>query len=320
MYNQYSEILNDNLKNTDQLIKDISDTINKNSSSIMTTINNAAKEFGTTVSSSIKNIVTNKDGVEKGVDKAQESSETTTKKVDDKSDAQATKNVTSATNTTTKTTSAEKTFGFLVKLPTNKRVSATNKKKLNKNTSIVDRLKYFDFYSSESYRKKYYAGMGLGKQSSYTGTDKQNKAMINWLKANGYKKGVYNLNKDQYAFTQEIAPEAIVRKDGSVLMPLTAGTSVLNGNATKNFYDFMNNPLQYMNDLMNKEVVSANPNVSNANTTIESNIQLTLNLPSVTNYEDFKNKMVKDKDFEKRIQAMSVDLLAGKSALSKYKK
>lgn len=325
MYEQYEEILNDKLKDTDQLIKDISTAVNDNSSAIMTTISDAASSVGTKVSEAVKDIITNKGGVKEGVKDVQKDVKA---EVNDKGkDTNAEKNINDAKDTYNKTVEAENPLtgkaladSILEKLAKKDRLTKANKKKLNKDTSIVDRLKYYDFKSSKSIRGTYFEKMGLGKKSKYKGTAAQNKKMINWMKSHGYKHGVYNLKQDEYAFTQEVAPEAIVRKDGSVLMPLTAGTSVLNGDATKNFYDFMNNPLQYMNDLMGKEIKSTSPNTSNNNTTIESNIQFTMTLPGITNYEEFKSKMVKDKDFEKRIQAMSVDLLAGKSALSKYKK
>ena len=342
MYSQYEEILRDKLQNTDQLIKDITNAVNTNSGSIMTTISNAASSVGTTVSDAVSKLFTN-NGVKQGVENTQNDAKPNTTPEDTKANTSIT-NANNTNNTTvvatnpTPTTPTTPTSGnnksggsssgkltgkaladsILVKRTD--KLSKKDKEKLNKDTSIVDRLKYYDFKSGKDIRGTYFEKMGLGKKSKYTGTAAQNKKMINWLKNHGYKNGVYNLKEDELAFTQEVAPEAIVRKDGSVLMPLTAGTSVLNGNATKNFYDFMNNPLQYMNDLMGKEVKSSSPNTANNNTTIESNIQLTMNLPGITNYEEFKSKMVKDKDFEKKIQAMSVDLLAGKSALSKYKK
>lgn len=63
------------------------------------------------------------------------------------------------------------------------------KSKLRIDTSIVDRLKYRDYNSSFSHRRNYYAAMGLGSASSYTGSASQNKAMINWMKQNRFAKG-----------------------------------------------------------------------------------------------------------------------------------
>jgi cell division septation protein DedD len=62
-----------------------------------------------------------------------------------------------------------------------KKYSGSNSK-LNKNTSIVDRLRYFDFDSSFSARKKYYKAMkGSG---TYKGTASQNNWMIKQMKKN----------------------------------------------------------------------------------------------------------------------------------------
>ena len=77
--------------------------------------------------------------------------------------------------------------------------------------------------------------MGLG--SGYTGSSSQNSRMIAWMKANGYKSGVYNLRNDETAWTQENGAEAIIRKsDGAILTPLKSGDSVLKASATKNIW------------------------------------------------------------------------------------
>lgn len=45
---------------------------------------------------------------------------------------------------------------------------------------------------------------------------------------------------------------------------------------------------------------------------------LNINLPNVTNYEEFKHAMQHDKEFEKMVQAMTTDKLTGGSKLRKY--
>ena len=68
------------------------------------------------------------------------------------------------------------------------------KSKLNKNGSVVDRLKYFDIDSSFSKRKTYYSKMG-GK-GTYTGSGKQNNWMLSQMKKHGYKNGVFNIRME----------------------------------------------------------------------------------------------------------------------------
>ena len=48
-------------------------------------------------------------------------------------------------------------------------------------------------------------------------------------------------------------------------------------------------------------------------------VQMEINLPNVTNYEEFKSELVKDKQFEKVVQSMTFGNALGKNSLSKYK-
>ena len=67
--------------------------------------------------------------------------------------------------------------------------SSYSKDKLKKNieTSIVDRLKYYDKDSSWDARAKYYSD--LGGSGTYTGSTTQNKWLISKMKENGFAQG-----------------------------------------------------------------------------------------------------------------------------------
>lgn len=52
---------------------------------------------------------------------------------------------------------------------------------------------------------------------------------------------------------------------------------------------------------------------------VENNIQMSITLPNVTNYNEFVNQLQKDKRFEKIVQAISVDSVMGKNSLNKHK-
>ena len=192
---------------------------------------------------------------------------------------------------------------------------------LNIQTSIIDRLKYHDFDSSFSARSSYYNKMGFS--GTYTGTDSQNIQMLNWMKLNGYKNGVYNLKRDELAWTQEggkaeviLNPDgSITRPDGSVLTPLKQGDSVLNADATKNLYSFMNNPQAFVRSMGLSNIPVPQNTRQN---TISNDIQLTIELPNVQNYEQFKYALQHDKQFEKVVQAMTTERAAGGSSLKKY--
>ena len=49
----------------------------------------------------------------------------------------------------------------------------------------------------------------MGFSGTYSGTSAQNSKMLSWMKAKGYKQGIYGLSQDELAWTQEDKPEVI---------------------------------------------------------------------------------------------------------------
>lgn len=192
--------------------------------------------------------------------------------------------------------------------------------KLNTEYSIVDRLKSYNFDPSYDSLKSYYAQMGF--TDKYSGTAEQNIAMLEWMKKNadkikGYASGGHNLKK-QFAWTQEDGTEYIIRpSDGAILTPLAKGDSVLTSEATKNLWNMANNPIDLIKD--NLSVSVPNIPVINGNGTVDNNIQMTINLPGVTNYQEFVTRLQSDKKFEKMIVDVTSSALTGSSSLAKYK-
>ena len=48
-------------------------------------------------------------------------------------------------------------------------------------------------------------------------------------------------------------------------------------------------------------------------------VEMNINLPNVTNYEDFKSELIKDKQIEQFVQTVTFGNALGKNSLSKYK-
>ena len=194
------------------------------------------------------------------------------------------------------------------------------KSKLHTEDSIVDRLKYNNYDSSFSARSDYYSAMGLS--GTYTGSDKQNEQMVAWMKSNGYRNGKYRLSRDEFAWTQEGRKmEAIIRpSDGAILTPLAQDDSVLNAFATSNIFNFANDPSGFIRDNLNiGNVISSTPSQNVGGNTYDNDFAIQIELPNVTNYEQFKHDMQHDPKFEKMIRAMTVDKMFGGSSLQKYK-
>lgn len=196
---------------------------------------------------------------------------------------------------------------------------AGDKSKLNKETSIVDRLLYNDIYIGKSpndltQRAAYYAGMGF--TGVYTGSTAQNQMMIDWMRKHNYAKGARRISKNELAWTQENGVEAIIRPaDGAILTPLAKNDAVLNSMATQNIWDMANNPLQFIKD--NLSIPNLQSNINGGNYDIQQSLMITL--PSVKNYSEFVTALQNDKRFEQMIQDMTINQLDGKKSLAKYK-
>lgn len=341
MFEDYETILNERLDNIDGLLQEMIDYTNANSETINTTIGTAADKVGYDVTEGMKGIWNATDsGINKIVTDFNSSFTTTLtttndyiKKVYDlinqsvkKSEDEKKENTTPAadidvtttapatpttpettppttppstqTSPTTSTDSGSKFKHSFFKY----KKDSYNKSKLNINTSIVDRLKYNDINPAWNYMKQYYAGMGLGSSSSYAGSYKQNVAMLNWMKKNGYsgggtigklinasgedgfvlaKEGEHILNKEQLSIASAMVDKLL---DFAKLQP--------NTNAIKG--------MSYTNNS-------------------ENNITMNVTLPSVTNYNEFVDQLQKDKRFEKIVQSATIGQALGKSSLDKLK-
>ena len=123
----------------------------------------------------------------------------------------------------------------------------------------------------------------------------------------GYKTGVRNVGSNGLYWTNEGAPETIIRKsDGAVLTKLNAGDTVLNNNATQNMWDFANNPQKFLRGLgVNNTYGSGN------------NVNLEFNLSGLRSPSEFMDALRKDKRFEKLIQEMTLGRVNGHGSLAK---
>ena len=144
-----------------------------------------------------------------------------------------------------------------------------------------------------------------------------------WFKKSdvkAYATGKKNLLSDEAAWTQENGREFIIRpSDGAILTPLAKNDSVLNAAASNNLWNMANSPAEFIRD--NLSLNGANiHNGSGGQTNVEQNFEkIEIILPSVTNYDEFKRAMQKDKDIERFLHASTVDQLAGKSPMRKRK-
>lgn len=136
-----------------------------------------------------------------------------------------------------------------------------------------------------------------------------------WSDFSGYASGSKSINKDELAWTQENGNEVIIRKsDGAMLTPLGRGDMVFDKDASKNLWDLAHNKIS-----IESSRPSSIRNISRVGGNTKNDIKLDITLPNVKNYEEFKRDLTNDKQFEKVLQAMTIDRLNGANSFGKYK-
>lgn len=349
LVDNFEEFINERLDDIDKLLSDAIESANKNAATVADTITSATEEVGVTLSDSMKTIWSensSKDVLTNYSDSFSEECTTLNgilneikeyvarlysngdsdaagdvKDVENQTDegkGTPKSNTGGGSTTTTKTPTDDKKMDGIFY----KKKYTGNKKKLKPNKYFIHRLKYKDYDWSMKARNEYFKKMGFekkyGKKYEKIG-GKYNKQLIAWMKKRGYASGVQSVPRDELAWTQENGPETIIRKsDGALLTQLKKGDSVLNRDATSNIWDMANNPHDFIARAMNFGVdwpVAKVPGDTGSN--IKNSIDMEIVLPNVSNYNDFMNSARSDPKFEKLVQAMTVDRLAGRNAKGK---
>lgn len=337
LYEQYELILNERLDNLDALIADMVAEINSSASTISETLSEKAESVGytlsdnmtsiwdtnstkisdvitvygtnfvnalTTTNSTLGTINTNIQSMISQLNaiaktKTQSASTASASKSSSTSGTASTSTATKTTTTSnTSTTSSNSNVGsFFVYKKDN-----FDKSRLNKESSIVDRLKWNNYDSSFAQRKSYYSAMGFS--GVYTGSSSQNVNMLNWMKKNGFKDG-------------GTIGDLIDRTGESGFILAHTGEEVLSLEKIKTLGDafaHINPVIDNLNHLL--PVLPSNNSVSTSNSSNNiDNVNIEITLPNVTNYPEFKTELQKDKQHIRWLRAETVDLLAGKSSL-----
>lgn len=358
LYDEYSLTLNSRLDEIDALVADMITEINTNASSINSTLEEQASAVGITLSSEMQDIWGGTDGIKTvltfyGADIANSivdagttinstlgTINTNLSNMIEQLNKIAGTNIRAASTSeaeVSKEANAQKPQPKPEPTPEPEpeskadffiyRKSEYPKDQLNKDTSIVDRLAYNDFDWSFDARKLYYNKMGFSGE--YVSSAEQNIGMLNWMKLNGYKKGLKHADKDEWAWTQENGePEVIIRpSDGAILTPVKYDDSILNSIATENIFEFANNPGKFIDNLGNS--LDSTPNILNsvANNNNAMNgdiiINMTNNLPNVKNAKEFEEQffdlLQNSHRAEKIVRSISMGGVLGHSRLDKYK-
>lgn len=316
----------------------IKDTLTSETSKVGITLSNAMNSIWNTGDGNAKSvltmygedfrtksttIITTLNGIKSGVNSMLASlNKDAEKKVSANKTATSAKKNPTASSSSAKTTTAKKATS-----------SGDGTPKVGDKVKFVSGQYYYDSQGTKPLgtqnRGEYVYITNINKKSWAThpyhiATDKSGKHPLGWLKLNqisGYAVGKQNFMNDELAWTQEgRKQEFIVRpSDGAILTPVAKGDSILTSAASNNIWDMANSPAEFIKDNLGIHSASV-PN----NSTVQSNYtqhldKVIFNLPNVKNYGELLLEMQKDPKFEKLIQSMTIDQIAGKSSLGKGK-
>ena len=130
---------------------------------------------------------------------------------------------------------------------------------------------------------------------------------------NKFAKGSKKISHDQLAWTQEKGQELIYRTgDGAMLTPLGSGDMVFTNEMTQRLWELSKADVPTA-----KDIQSIIPRGKGSGNTINNQNAISINLPNVKNYEQFKEAMKKDGQFSSFIQEITFGQATGHNSLMK---
>lgn len=339
LYEQYEEVLNMRLDNIDVLVSDVIANVNSEAGAIRDTLEAKADSVGYTMTESmntiwnsanqvITNYGTNFLSSITGVQNAINDLTNLIKQAVDASNKKA-----SASSSSTKKPSSS--------TPASQPAKPTPKPATTSSGDGVPNVGDAVTFNSGAY---YYSSDGISptgtqmhgqtvyitkinnaswaKKKYHIAKDRNATHPLGWVdlsQISGYEKGIKSVPKDEMAVVGEHKkPETIVLDDGSILTPLSKNSSVFNNDAHENLWSFANDPQRFIESMIQNppEV----PNMFNEFTANQTNT-VTINIPieNVSDYNDFVRQLQKDSKFEKMVQTMVLEPIAGNSTIGKYK-
>ncbi len=346
MYEQYEEILNERLEDTDALLQKAVDDANANSKLINDTITSQTAAVGVTISDAMTGIwgeggtilTTSISGgvtslnttlgsilgfVEKIYGSADENAKKDISDIDTsgsvpEADVKVADEKPASTlgskgvNALQDAVDVDKTAKILSILNS----GSTDKKKIKeglKDDSKHSLWKYiaknYKHIPTQNTYKNLAKELGIGIKGDKA-TKKEKNKILEALKKKGYAGGVYNLPREEYAWTQENGQELVRQSDGAVWTRLGQGSTVFTKEQTKLLYDLSKNPGNFLNGSTISIPAGAVTNSTNGNT-----FQIEINVPNVTDYKEFISEMQKDNKFKNMIQDVTLGAINGKGNL-----
>lgn len=352
LYTEYESILNMRLDNIDQLITDVISNINSEAGNIRDTLISRADSVGYKLTDtmntiwgtngSIPNVLANYsnnfNSIMTSVQAAIRDIQSTIQRAIDASNKSAAGNINKIDRDQKHQTTPPPAPAPAPKKPANTD-GGDGIPRIGDKVTFVSGKYYYDSYGSSPTGSQNLGGTvyitymntrpGATKPYGISRTPTPGEDDLGWVSLDqikGYKAGIRRINKEQLAWTDEgrngiSAPEMIVRRsDGAVLTRLQSQDAVIPHDLTTNLFAWgAIHPDRFLAESYLTNALD-HPNLPCrcSGSSIQNEINLNIGIEKVLDYNDFVTQLQKDKQFERVIQAMTLDQIAGKNSLRKY--
>ena len=340
LYTEYETILNMRLDNIDMLISDVIANVNSESSGIKDTITSEADKVGYTITDSMNtiwgsngisgvltNYSNNFSSTMTGVMTAINDIKNLISKAIEASNNKSQSNISQSQNNQSQQGVEKPSPPPTPPKPTSPQGDGTPN--MGDKVTFVSGNYYYDSYGKRPLGHRYqgqevYITKINPKGSKPYHISRGNKlgdgdlGWVNLEQIKGYKTGVKSVPKSGLYWTNEDAPETIVRKkDNALLTKLNLGDTVLKNSSHNHIWEMATNPTDFIGKYMPK----FSPTIPSKYVTTGNNpteIQINIGIEKVQDYNDFVRQLQADNKFEKLVQSMTIDRIAGKGKLNKY--
>lgn len=340
LYTEYETILNMRLDNIDILISDVITNVNSESSGIKDTITSEADKVGYTITDSMNtiwgsngisgvltNYSNNFSSTMTGVMTAINDIKNLISKAIEASNNKSQSNISQSQNNQSQQGVEKPSPPPTPPKPTSPQGDGTPNR--GDKVTFVSGNYYYDSYGTKPLGHRY-QGQEVyitkinpkGSKPYHISTgNKLGDGDLGWVnleQIKGYKTGVKSVPKSGLYWTNEDAPETIVRKkDNALLTKLNLGDTVLKNSSHNHIWEMATNPTDFIGKYMPK----FSPTIPSKYVTTGNNpteIQINIGIEKVQDYNDFVRQLQADNKFEKLVQSMTIDRIAGKGKLNKY--
>lgn len=331
LFTEYESILNSRLDNVDALLSDMIDSINANASTIDETLRNESEKVGYTMTDSLQDIWSNEgcastiiskygDGFLSQLTSVNNVLNAIAKKIGamtEESDKQAETNI---KNETAKQETKPSSSSTTTKPSTNTTTTTTKTIKVGGKINAGS-AKIYDYVGDTSGETQYYKKdpvyTVLGEKSGYLKVRHHSlsSGITGWFKKSDVK---------AYKTGGLVDETGLAWLDGTKTKP----ELVLNSKDTENIVgaaDTLRNMvtkgiLSQLNDFTETYGFNGGlPKIPSSTSIGDVTNQINIAIDRVLDYNDFCNQLREDPQFEKMVQAMTTDQIAGKSKLAKNK-